>query len=64
MFAHIFKAPKTHNENHWRLIISRSPAITADAVISEQTYDTPQEAKAAARAANAKPWNYLPTGAK
>ena len=58
MFAHIYKAPKTHNENHWRLIISRSPAITADQVISETAHDTKPEAKAAAKLAGAKAWNY------
>jgi hypothetical protein len=58
MFAHIYKAPKTHNENHWRLIISRSPAITADQVINETEHDTKQDAKIAAKLAGAKAWNY------
>jgi hypothetical protein len=54
MFAHIYKG----RNKQWMLILSRSAAITSEHVISETAYATKPEAKRAAKAANATPWNY------
>lgn len=54
MYAHIYKS----RNKQWMLILSRSAAITAEHVISETAYATKPEAKRAAKAANATPWNY------
>lgn len=53
-FAHLYK---TRNKQ-WSLIISRSAQIQAQYIISETAYATKPEAKRAAIALNAKPWNY------
>ena len=56
MTAHIFKA----KGGIWTLILSKSPhgQINGDNVISETPYANKVEAKKAAKAAGAKPWNY------
>jgi hypothetical protein len=54
LFAHIFKS----RNKQWSLIISRSAQIQSEYVISETAYATKPEAKRAAKALNAQPWNY------
>lgn len=52
MFAHIYKA-----RGGFTLIISRGAEIN-QGVISTALYADKKAAKAAAKAINAKPWNY------
>ena len=55
MTAHLFKS-----KGQWQLIISKSPIgeINGDNVISQTAFDSKVEAKKAAKAIGAKPWNY------
>lgn len=54
-YAHIFKA---RQKGMFELIISRSAAVSYDQVISSNLYASKTEAKKAASALSAKPWNY------
>lgn len=51
--SHIYKA----RGGKFMLIITTGPSI-AEGVVSEQTFNSKNEAKAAAKAVGAKPWNY------
>ena len=55
MYAHIFKA---RIKGHWELLISDSAEINGDHVKHSAIYASKPEAKAAAKALAAKPWNY------
>lgn len=52
-YAHIFNAPG----KKVRLIITTGPTVS-EGVVSEQIFDSKAEAKKAAKAAGAKPWNF------
>ena len=53
MYAHIYRAAGKKA----RLIISTGPSIS-EGIVSEQLFDSKAEAKQAAKAAGAKPWNF------
>lgn len=55
LYAHIYKAPK--HLGKYRLMLTTGAAIN-DGVISEAFYPDMRSAKAAAKAAGAKAWNY------
>ena len=55
MFAHIFKA---RQKGFWELLISDSAEINGNHVKHSAIYSSKNEAKAAAKALSAKPWNY------
>ena len=54
IYAHIFR----FTGGRFQLILSNSAAITIDQVISTSVLNTYKLAAKAAKAANAKPWNY------
>lgn len=54
MYASIFTA----RGKRFELVIHSTPAITGDSVQAQYYYATRAEAKAAAKAIGAKPWNY------
>ncbi len=53
-YAHIFRA----RGGQFKLVITRTPAITPDSVIEEQEFSSAHAARDEARALGAKPWNY------
>lgn len=54
MYASIFTA----RGKRFELVIHSTPAISGDSVQAQYYYATRAEAKAAAKAIGAKPWNY------
>lgn len=52
MFAHIFKSGKK-----FQLLITNTCALS-DGIVSEAFFDNKKDAKDAAKAINAKAWNY------
>ena len=57
LYAHIYKAPKILGR--YQLMITRTPAISdPDQIVMQQYYPDLRSAKAAAKQAQAKAWNY------
>lgn len=57
LYASIFNAAKSTGFKH-ELILHRTPAISGDSAVMQMYFATKSQAKAAAKAVNAKPYNY------